>query len=104
ALALATLTAARIYFPSPARLEAGPTAQAKGFTPSYWLYMIAAACFGAGLMSFEFVSFHLSNTGAVTGYWVPLFLVIATAVSVVASLLLGRLYDRHGLRIILIAV
>jgi MFS family permease len=103
-LALGTLTVARIFFPAPARLEAGPTARAQGFTRSYWLYMIAAACFGAGLMSFEFVSFHLASTGTVTGFWVPLFLVIATAAGVVASLLLGRMYDRYGLKIILIAV
>jgi MFS family permease len=55
-------------------------------------------------MSFEFVSFHLASTGTVTGHWIPLFLVIATAFSVAASLLLGRLYDRHGLKIILVAV
>jgi MFS family permease len=103
-LALATLAAARYWFPAPTQLEAGPTAQAKGFTPSYWLYMTAAACFGAGLMSFEFVSFHLARTGTVTGFWVPLFLVVATAAGVAASLLLGRLYDLYGLRIILVAV
>jgi MFS family permease len=103
-LALLTLGVARYFFPAPTQLEAGPTARAKGFTLPYWLYMIAAACFGAGLMSFEFVSFHLSSTGTVTGFWIPLFLVIATAAGVAASLLLGRLYDRYGLGVILGAV
>src|SRR5262245_49367744 len=103
-LALATLTIARFLFPAPERLESAPTAHAGGFTRSYWLYMIAAACFGAGLMSFEFVSYHLSSTGAVTDHWIPLFLVIATLAGVGASLLFGRLYDRFGLRVILIAV
>ncbi len=104
ALALATLGAARFFFPAPAQLEAGPTAQARGFTPSYWLYMTAAACFGAGLMSFEFVSYHLASTGTVTGFWIPVFLAIATGAAVAASRLRGRWYDRHGLKIILIAV
>ena len=103
-LALATLTLARFLFPAPDHLEVGSTAQAKGFPFSYWLYMIAAACFGAGLMSFELVSFHLSSTGTVTDFWIPLFLVIATATGVAASLLFGRLYDRYGLRVILVAV
>ena len=103
-LALITLTLARRFFPAPAHLKVGWTAQAKGLTLSYWLYMAAAACFGAGLMSFELVPFHLSSTGTVTDYWIPLFLVMATAVGVVASLVFGRLYDRHGLRVILIAV
>jgi MFS family permease len=103
-LALVTLTVARIFFPAPASLEAGPTAQAKGFTPSYWLYMTAAAFFGAGLMSFEFVSFHFSSKGVVTGFWIPMFLAISTGASVATSLLFGRLYDRYGLRVILVAV
>src|ERR1041384_3552682 len=37
-LTLASLTAARIGFPLPSRLEQGRTAKAKGFTASYWLY------------------------------------------------------------------
>jgi MFS family permease len=106
ALALGALVVARVTFPVPARLEEGDgrTASATGFTRSYWLYMAAAACFGAGLMSYELVSYHLSRTGTVTGYWVPLFLAIATAVGVVASLALGRLYDRVGLPVVLAAV
>jgi hypothetical protein len=47
-LALASLVAVRIGFPLPARLEKGHAAQASGFTPTYWLYMLAGACFAAG--------------------------------------------------------
>jgi MFS family permease len=103
-LALAALTVARVSFPAPSNLEAGPTAKAQGFTTSYWLYMLAGACFAAGLMSFEFVSYHLANTGSVTGYWIPIFLAISTGLGVVASLVLGRLFDRVGLPVVLAAV
>jgi MFS family permease len=103
-LALAALTVARVMFPAPSELEAGPTARAAGLGRSYWLYMLAAACFGAGLMSYEFVSFHLASTGTVIGHWIPLFLAIATGAGVVASLVLGRLYDRFGLPVVLAAV
>src|SRR4030095_2603140 len=93
-LALATLAAARLVFSVPSRLEAGgpPTAPVKGFTRSYWLYMVAGTCFAAGLMSFELVSYHLSSTGTVTGHWVPIFLALATMMGIAASLILGRLY------------
>lgn len=105
-LALASLTAARIIFPVPSRLEAGgpATAQTKGFTRSYWLYMAAGACFAAGLMSFEFVSFHLSSSGTVTEHWIPIFLALATAIAVIASLVLGKLYDRIGMSAVIAAV
>src|SRR4051812_23697131 len=59
-LALGALVVARIGFPVPARLEEGShTAPARGFTSAYWLYMVAGACFAAGLMSYELISYHL---------------------------------------------
>lgn len=105
-LALVSLTAARLVFPVPADLEQKdrPTAQTDRFTAAYWLYMAAGSCFAAGLMSFELVSYHLSSSGAVTDQWIPLFLAIATGVAVLASLLLGKLYDRIGIRTVVLAV
>jgi len=105
-LALGALVVARVIFPVPSRLEEGGklTTSAKGFTSSYWLNMAAAACFGAGVMSFELISYHLSNTGTVSEFWIPLFLAIATGVGVLASLVLGPMYDRVGLPVVLVAV
>lgn len=105
-LAIAALTVARVLFPVPSRLEQGGprTAQAGGFTRAYGLYMIAGACFAAGLMSFELISYHLSSTGTVTEHRIPLFLALATAASVIATLVLGRLYDRIGIGAVVGAV
>jgi predicted MFS family arabinose efflux permease len=66
--------------------------------------MLAGAFFAAGLMSFEFISYHLSATRVVTDYWIPVLLAIATAFGVMASLVLGKLYDRSGLPVVLVAV
>ena len=103
-LALVSLTIARIRFPVPFRLEAHHGAPAKGFTAAYWLYMLAGACFAAGLMNFELIAYHLATNGRVSSQWVPLFLAFATGFGVVVSLALGRLYDRIGLPVILSAV
>ena len=105
-LALVALVAARITFPVPSDLEQGDekTAPAKGFTSSYWLYMTAGACFAAGLMSFELISYHLSSTGVVTKHWIPFFLAISTGLGVFASLVLGRLYDRIGIWVVVLGV
>jgi predicted MFS family arabinose efflux permease len=103
-LAFGSLIVARINFPLPSRLEQGRTAPASGFTQSYWLYMLAGALFAAGLMSFELISYHLSTTKTVTEHWIPVFLAISTAFGVGASLLSGKLYDKLGLPVVLIAV
>lgn len=103
-LALVFLTFARINFPVPSQLEERREATSRGFTPSYWLYMSAGICFAAGVMSFELISYHLSSTRIVTGHWIPMFLALGTASGAIASLLLGRLYDRRGLPVLLTAV
>jgi predicted MFS family arabinose efflux permease len=66
--------------------------------------MLAGALFAAGLMSFEFISYHLSTTKVVADPWIPVVLAIATAFGVFANLVLGRLYDQLGLPVILAAV
>jgi MFS family permease len=103
-LALGALIVARINFPVPSRLEEGQSTHTKDFTPSYWLYMLAGACFASGMVTFELISYHLSSTQVVTGFWIPAFLAISTGFGVIASLVLGRLYDRIGLSVVLVAI
>jgi len=102
-LALLTLTVARFFFPRPSRLEEVPAAKLQGFTDSYWLYMSAGACVAAGLISFELISYHFSKTAVVTEHWIPIFFALAMGTNAIASLIFGRLFDRIGLTIILIA-
>jgi MFS family permease len=102
-LGLISLTVARVSFPVPERLEEQPAATTEGFTRGYWLYLLAGACFAAGLMNFELISFHLAESG-VAREVVPLFLALATGIGAFASLGLGKLYDRIGIPVILAAV
>jgi hypothetical protein len=103
-LAIGALTVARMNFPVPSRLEEVRTAPAGGFSRSYWLYMVAAACFAAGLISYELVAYHLATAKVVTEQWIPVFLAFSTGCGVIASLVLGKLYDRAPLPTLLVAV
>ena len=103
-LALAPLAVAQRFFPHLSRLEAGPTARATGFTPAYWLFMHGGACIAAGVVSFELISYHFSKTASVPGGWIPVFFSLAMATNAVASLILGRLFDRLGVPVVLVAV
>jgi MFS family permease len=105
ALTLLALAGARIGFPVPSRLEQGGpwTARAIGFSRAYWLYMVAASCFAIGLMTFELLAFHLSRIGFAADR-IPMLLALGTAGAIVASLTLGRLYDRIGIGAVVIGV
>jgi MFS family permease len=98
ALTLLALSGARVGFPVASRLEQGGpwTARAIGFSRAYWLYMAAASCFAVGLMTFELLAFHLSRIGFAADR-IPMLLALGTASAIVASLTLGRLYDRIGI-------
>lgn len=102
-LALGTLAVAYIFFPNPSNLEEKSSVKLKGFTSSYWLYMVAGACVAAGLVSFELISYHFSKTSTVVGHWIPIFFAIAMMIDGVASLIFGKLFDRIGLPAVLIA-
>jgi MFS family permease len=106
ALALISLIIARIQFPVPSRLESGGprTAATRSFTPCYWLYMAGGACFAAGLMSYELVSFHFASNRIVSEELIPVFLALATATGVAASLILGKLYDKIGIASVIAGV
>lgn len=104
-LAFISLIVARIVFPVPANLEQGErTAKTGRFTPAFWVYMTAAACFGAGLMSFEFIAFHLASHRVASAHWIPVLLGISTGFGVLANLALGRLYDRSAIGTVIGAV
>src|SRR5439155_26817581 len=72
-----------------------------GPTGSTWW---AAVCFAAGLISYELVGYHLATAKIVTEQWIPVLLAFSTGCGVIASLVLGKLYDRSPLPTLLVAV
>jgi predicted MFS family arabinose efflux permease len=103
-LALATLIAARVGFPAPEKLGQGEKAAKQGFTASYWLFMCAGTCFAAGLVSYELVSYHLTQTQVVSAAWAPVLLAFATGCGVIASLVMGKTFDRFGFPVVVVGV
>jgi MFS family permease len=102
-LAIATLALARKFFPDPSKFESRPITKTKGFGASYWLYMSAGACVAAGLVSFELISYHFSKAGTVTQPWIPIFFSVAMGTDAIASLIFGKLFDRAGMAVVVIA-
>lgn len=103
-LALAALAVARFNFPLPARLEDTPTTSHKSFPASYWFLMAAGVFFAGGLVSYELISYHFSSEGIIGASWMPVLLAFATGSGVIASLVLGRLLDAFGSKIVPAAV
>jgi predicted MFS family arabinose efflux permease len=104
-LSLTSLVVGRIFYPRPHELEERKPVvlQAKGFSKSYWLYAVAGMCIAAGFADFSLVAFHFQKTGVVPQSLIPIFYSAAMVTGGVASLVFGKLLDKMGLLIILLA-
>ena len=104
-LTLSVLIAARILYPTPRDLETGVARfESEGFPRVFWLYVAAAACVAAGYADFPLIAFHFGKTSAVPEVWIPVFYAIAMGVDALAALIFGRLFDRVGISILIVAV
>jgi predicted MFS family arabinose efflux permease len=104
-LCLATLVAARLLHPRPHELEedAGHTLATTNLTRAYWIYLAAGSLIAAGFADFALIGFHFHKANTVPANLIPVFYAVAMASSALASIPLGRLFDRFGANIPLLA-
>jgi len=104
-LCLAILVAARLLHPRPHELEegAGHTFKTTNLTRAYWIYLAAASLIAAGFADFALIGFHFHKANTVPANLIPVFYAVAMASSALASIPLGRLFDRFGPNISLFA-
>ena len=104
-LCLGAVTVARIYYPRPHELEKREPVklEGKGFSKTYWLYVVAGALIAAGFADFSLIAFHFQKTGSVGQSLVPVFYSAAMVTSAIAALIFGKLLDKIGLPAVLAA-
>jgi len=104
-LCLAILVAAKLLHPRPHELEQGAahTFAATKLTRAYWIYLGAGSLIAAGFADFALIGFHFHKANTVSSNLIPVFYAVAMASSAIASIPLGRLFDRFGPNISLFA-
>src|SRR6266536_6176259 len=104
-ICLAILVAARLLHPRPHELEegAGHTFATTKLTRAYWIYLAAGSLIAAGFADFALIGFHFHKANTVSANLIPVFYAVAMASSALASIPLGRLFDRFGPNISLFA-
>lgn len=103
-LALSVLVAARLLYPRPRALDIGTESVAThGFARPFWLYLAASALIAAGYADFPLIAFHFEREAVVSQTWIPVLYALAMATDAIAALVLGRLFDRIGLKALMIA-
>ena len=102
--AMTVLIAARLQFPRPRDFDLAPPAlEGQGLPRSFWIYLAAVAFLAAGFADFPLIAYHFGKAETVPTVWIPALYALAMAADAVAALVLGRLYDRIGLRTMILA-
>jgi MFS family permease len=98
AITLSLLAVARHFYPRPHELEAGPAhVSTQGLPRVFWIYLAGAALVAVGFADFPLIAYHFQRSGTVRADLTPVFYGAAMAVSGVGSLVFGRMFDRHGI-------
>jgi len=100
-LTIAIVFVASKLFPNPRELEAGHTLETKGFSRSYWFYLVAGAFIATGFADFSLIAYHFQRTGSVAGPVIPIYYAVAMALGGVGALVLGKWFDKAGLSILI---
>jgi len=102
-LALLVITIAARLYPHPQHLEvSAPKLETKGLTDPYWLYVVAVGLISAGYADFPLIAYHFGKAAVAPLNWIPLFYAVAMGVDAAAALILGRLFDRLGMPVIMV--
>lgn len=99
---LALVFTARLLHPAPEDMETVSSRSHDGtaFPSSFWIYLAGAALVALGFADYPLLAYHFDRSGSVSGNWIAAFYAVAMAVSGTASLVLGRLFDRFGFRVL----
>jgi MFS family permease len=99
---LSLLAVARVLYPRPQDLAAGPAqVSTQGLPRVFWVYVAGAALAGAGFADFPLIAYHFQHAGTVSPALTPVFYAVAMAVSGTGSLVLGRIFDRAGIGVLI---
>jgi predicted MFS family arabinose efflux permease len=102
---LGILVVARFLHPRPQELEelSAQSVATRYLTRPYWIYLGAGVLIAAGFADFALIGFHFQKAHTVPTNLIPVFYAAAMASSALAALLFGRLYDKFGANIALLA-
>jgi len=101
-ITLSLLAVARLLYPRPQELEAGPShVGTEGLPGVFWIYLAGAALVAVGFADFPIIAYHFQRSGTVRADLTPVFYAAGMAVSGAGSLVFGRMFDRHGIAMLI---
>lgn len=106
-LAMIVLFIAFRQYPNPEELELkveATTLKTSGYSKGFWIYLLAAIFIAAAYADFPLIAFHFKKTHLMADATIPIFYAVAMASDALASLALGKLFDKIGIPAVILSV
>lgn len=105
-LTVAILLVARMKVPAPEKLEAATEAESKTTSSQklskvFWFYTLFILLSVAGFTNFQLIAYHFKVQSVVSESQIPLFYAIAMGVDALVALVIGKTYDKVGLKVLI---
>jgi MFS family permease len=103
--ALSILVFTRIRYPNPQTLEVSKKESLKGahFPRAYWFYLVAASLVATGFVDYPLLAFHFQKQDVMQGSLIAIYYAVAMGVDAIAALVFGLLYDKIGIRALMVS-
>jgi MFS family permease len=108
-LTVVVLIVARLRVPAPEKLEDTPRLDSlaeekrKSSLPRiFWVYGLFTFLAVAGFANFQIISYHLVKKAVVPAVQIPVLYAVAMGVDALAALVVGKAYDKIGLKSLII--
>jgi MFS family permease len=104
-IAFIILLICKYLYPKPENLEFKTTSLvSKGFPKRYWIYVLAVILIAAGYVDFPLIAYHFKSKALMSDSAIPVFYAVAMATDAIAALVFGKMFDKKGIKTLLLAI
>jgi predicted MFS family arabinose efflux permease len=102
AAVLLLVLAARLRFPYAGHIQRDETGiETTGYPPVFWWYAIGSALVAFGFADYALIAFHFAKTHPVPQAAIPIIYAFGMLAGGAGALVFGKLFDRHGLIVLI---
>lgn len=104
-LALAILVYTRVRYPRPETFDATgkETIGSAKFSKAFWLYLVASALTAIGFVDYPLLAYHFQKVDELKGVFISVYYAVAMGVDAISALCFGSLYDRIGIKALILS-
>jgi MFS family permease len=91
-------------YPRPQMMEPAPANEKTVLPRRFWLYSLAAAFMASGYIDFPLVAYHIQNHALGEDMVIPLLYALAMGADAISAMLLGKIFDHGGPKVLLLVI